>query len=741
MNEAERFAFIGRDKMVDSQYILPNDIGISLLDCQDAFQLLSKEEKLYAHYVSRASWYGGLVVLLQTSPESPAIYVLLQKLFKAQPVNELQETATAVGMTPEEYQAFLVYAAGVYSNMGNYKSFGDTKFVPNLPQEKLKELVWRSRAFEKNPEEMERLWRVCGDLMFSLEDRQKQLGLGAKGITTYFSGNCDLKDAELAQKFLDSKRISAYNTRLFKTAGEDGAPLYEVRLASVIKDDTPSKGESDNKCGAYEFEGVKFRVTRGDYSPLMKKVVENLEKAKSYASTPNVEQMLGHYTRSFTTGSIEAHKEGSKHWIRDEGPIVESYIGFIESYRDPYGSRGEFEGFVAVVNKDMSAKFSRLVASAEHLLPELPWPKQFEKDRFLKPDFTSLDVLTFAGSGIPAGINIPNYDEIRQTVGFKNVSLGNVLAVAHATQKEKLTFLEEEDKDLYIKWKSPSFEVQVGLHELLGHGSGKLFVQDDKGKFNFDTALVNPETGETVKSWYKHGETWDSKFSTIASTYEECRAECVGLYLCLNREILKIFGHEGSDADDVIYVNWLTMVRAGVLGLEFYTPENQKWRQAHMQARFVILRVLLEAGQGFVTVRQTTGADGKPDAIITLDRSKIATVGMAAIEAFLRKLQVYKTTADVEAGRALYARYSEVTDAEPQRFLTLRETVLLRKEARKMFVQANTRIEGGDVQLQNYESSAAGLIQSFVERFVEGGEELESCLRDLSCSDSKHWDS
>jgi hypothetical protein len=62
--------------------------------------------------------------------------------------------------------------------------------------------------------------------------------------------------------------------------------------------------------------------------------------------------------------------------------------------------------------------------------------------------------------------------------------------------------------------------------------------------------------------------------------------------------------------------------------------------QAHMQARFVILRVLLEAGEGLVTVTPTTGSDGRPDARVRLDRSKIRSVGRPALEQFLRKLQV-----------------------------------------------------------------------------------------------------
>ena len=70
---------------------------------------------------------------------------------------------------------------------------------------------------------------------------------------------------------------------------------------------------------------------------------------------------------------------------------------------------------------------------------------------------------------------------------------------------------------------------------------------------------------------------------------------------------------------------------------------------------------MLAAGEDFLRVEKTTGEDGNPDLLITMDRSKIATVGAPAISKFLVELQVYKSTGDVKGARKMYdtARYLE----------------------------------------------------------------------------------
>jgi len=90
--------------------------------------------------------------------------------------------------------------------------------------------------------------------------------------------------------------------------------------------------------------------------------------------------------------------------------------------------------------------------------------------------------------------------------------------------------------------------------------------QDADGVANFPEDLVNPETNEPISSWYNPGQTWDTVFSSMASTYEECRAECVGVFLCVNERVLEIFGHT-EDADEIIYANWLAMAYAGLRSL------------------------------------------------------------------------------------------------------------------------------------------------------------------------------
>ncbi|PMD17494.1 putative dipeptidyl peptidase 3 [Hyaloscypha hepaticicola] len=688
------------------------------LEIKKHFDALTDQQARYAHYISRSAFTGMRITLRQTSPESESIYDFIIELYKASNADwkSLQKQA---GISDEELKYFLEYAAMFLGNSGNYKSFGDSKFVPRGDEKSFEALAALS------PKANEFYKATNGAIFSSNNSGLMHLGYPDEGhLSTYYPDSKGITKAEIGaiSDFLEKKGLLVENTRLRKNA--DGS--FDLLIASAVTH-VPAGGGDIGKETEFEIDsgslkGHKLRLVYGDHSAVMSLIAAFHKKAAENAENENQKKMQLAYAKSFEEGSLEAFKNSQRFWIRDKGPMVESNIGFVETYRDPHGVRGEWEGFVATVNLERTKAFGALVDAAASMIPKLPWSKDFEKDKFLSPDFTSLEVLSFGCSGLPAGINIPNYDDIRQTEGFKNVSLGNVLSAK--APNEKIPFISEDDLSIFQKYRDAAFEVQVGIHELLGHGTGKLLQETQPGVYNFDVKSppISPINNKPIHTYYKPGQTWGSLFGSIASSYEECRAECVAMALACDFEILKIFGFgDGKpdmdgEAGDVLYAAYLSMARAGIASMEMWDPKSSKWGQAHSQARFSILKCFLDAPDDFCKLDYKN--EDLSDLTIKLDRNKITTVGRKAVEAYLQKLHIYKTTADVEAGTKLYA---EMTGVDPKFWGDkVRNEVLRNKQPRKVFVQANTVLDEatGKVSLVEYEPSLEGMIKSFAERNI-----------------------
>lgn len=84
-------------------YTIPLDSPISRLEATQAFKGLTDRERLYCHYLSRAAWEGGQICLLQTSPESPPLFLLLREVFSRQSVVSLRE-AVKESFTDDEFK-------------------------------------------------------------------------------------------------------------------------------------------------------------------------------------------------------------------------------------------------------------------------------------------------------------------------------------------------------------------------------------------------------------------------------------------------------------------------------------------------------------------------------------------------------------------------------------------------------------------------------------------------------------
>jgi dipeptidyl-peptidase III len=210
--------------------------------------------------------------------------------------------------------------------------------------------------------------------------------------SSYYPGLLRISKEEIAEvsRIVEAKKIHPENTRIQKTKLEHSM-VYDVFQASVDTEDHPRVIEESNL-------GL-IRLAPGDHSIELAHICRHLDYARKHSANAIQESYLAKCQQSFQTGDIEAYKESQKIWVKDVQPFVESILGFVEPYRDPFGVRAEFEGLVAIVNKEETKKLMDLAEGSAKFIRRLPWAQNatendgkgpFEKALFESPDFTSL---------------------------------------------------------------------------------------------------------------------------------------------------------------------------------------------------------------------------------------------------------------------------------------------------------------------------------------------------------------
>jgi dipeptidyl-peptidase-3 len=298
----------------------------------------------------RASFAGNRIVLRQVSPESEPIYDFILALHRTAG-DDWKALADKAGVDEQGLSAFLQYAAQFLGNSGNYKSFGDSKFLPRCDESVFASLASTSPEAEKH-------YKATNGAIFA-SDKQGLLHLGFPDeghLTTYYPDSPEITKDEVGavSKWMEDKGLLPENTRLRKTK----AGVFELLIASATTS-VPDKGGDIGKDTEYVISegplaGKTVKLVYGDYAKEMDAIARFIKKAADNAENETQQKMHLAYNESFDAGSLLAFKDSQRHWIRDQGPMVECNIGFIETYRDPAGVRGEWEGFAAVVNRMLS---------------------------------------------------------------------------------------------------------------------------------------------------------------------------------------------------------------------------------------------------------------------------------------------------------------------------------------------------------------------------------------------------
>lgn len=353
-----------------------------------------------------------------------------------------------------------------WASRGNHNDLTSQKFLPTFTFGELKQAALAAQkngAFSTSDGELAaingpaQLEKELEELRESFFDADFEPMLTAKNPSggkdaIQASSNTFYEGVTLAE-LKDFHDTHPLNSRVVK--GKDGKLHEEVYRA----------GTPDGK------------IAPGLYAVYLRKANEYLAKAEKVAD-PAQAKVIGDLIRYYQTGNPADWLAWGADWVQNDEP-VDFLNGFVEIYRDARGAKGSSQSFVSVTDKAVTEKMIRLGENANYFEEKEPWGAKYKKQTFKPPVVKAIETLIETGdfSVTTVGDNLPNENEIHEKYGTKNfLFMSSTRAINNATGQ---SVIEEfgpgkEVIERSAKYGDEAGEMMTALHEVIGHGSGKL---------------------------------------------------------------------------------------------------------------------------------------------------------------------------------------------------------------------------------------------------------------------------
>lgn len=361
----------------------------------------------------------------------------------------------------------------------------------------------------------------------------------------------------------------------------------------------------------------------GKYDAEITRIVRHLGNALPYAPPP-MRRALEALIRWYTTGEDADRAAYDIAWVEDKDSTVDTINGFIEVYLDARGIKGAWEALVYFVNREKTAGIEKLAAAAAWFEARMPWDPKWRRADVKGVTAKAIDVVVEAGDSAPMtpiGINLPNDQTIRETHGSKSVSLANITEAYDkslpTTYRREFAWSEDEVARAE-RWGALAGEVTTAIHEVLGHGSGR--VADH----------LNGQPQLALKEHY--------------SALEESRADLVALYFVGEPKIAECGMLPAEHQAEIVQTEYESYTRNALVQLR-RIREGSQIEEDHMRNRQAIVHWLM-ANTSAIEVRRR---DGKTFYVMVDARAFHDGVGR-----MLAEVQRIKSEGDYAAAAALF---------------------------------------------------------------------------------------